>query len=277
MLYDSKRKNDFLSATSNSKAIIVLETIAEMETELDVDVADADFESLSIILSSLPVISTSNYYRYIGVLREYINYELQHGRSKQSRNLIQDVSEIAVNCLRLNMYNHYPKNPADLILCLNDLFGKPEINSPYIKYYAAAILVYCGFSNQQILQLSFDSLDFSLHPTDDFYIYPEFVQALKNSYLTSEYTVRGGGVAMYPPNVNKKIIQDTNKRFFVNCACQFSTRTTTNGRCFKLMSIGKAGNWYKRYLRESNNILQANSSNDLQEKDYIIYKETFYE
>lgn len=275
MFYNFQRKYDFLQKYPLDRANRVFDMIAPMEEELDIDIADANYRDLKLIMSQIVSASTSTYYAYINILDQYVGYSIQSGNSQQSVNFVRQASkEIDPNTINIRTF--YPKDDLDLQEYLNQVLGKPQINGAYVKIYALIALYYCGFSKEQILKLTYEDLNFLLSATDDCYIYPSLLPAIQCAYKSTTYISRGGGVCYYPKNINHQIIQNSDIKVFSLSASTLNRLKGNSERFFTLEHIRVAGEWYKRFLREqyTTNVIQNSTSR--KEHDYQKYKETYY-
>lgn len=279
--FNKENKKQYLNTLDDKRKIedtaVAFRQIAPIEEELNTDISCANEEQISYILQNWIVSTHRRYIHLKNLLNEYIDYEIECGFSNQTYNTFRKVTNRRSYNVDASIYEKYPQDDAELYDILVLLFGKPNVNTQYVSHFAFLCLVFSGFKNNEILELSKKDMDFENCTIKGKEISEVFWSVIVNSLKTNIIIGRGGKEIFI---LNNMIIKH-NVNDYVRVLkqtislCKKGQANSNIPKGLSITTIRLAGMWYSAYLRERNGFPLMLP--DYHIKNYQNYKKAYWE
>lgn len=274
--YNSNQKEQFLSTITDRQKFLdtklCFKKTFPFETQLEKDISEFNKEQLTYLIDGLEFNSYPTLMKFRLLLGDYINYIISEGKCACSENLLGEV--IKKYNFKNPIYNKYPKDPADLYDNLQFIFGNPDKDSQYISSFTFLCFAYLGFSDEEILKLTKNNVDFTQLQIKGVEIPNVFWKVIINSVNTDTLVVRGGKFKTVPADKRDFIIKHDSKNFVKVVKENISKCKKNNANnllinLLSLNSIRTAGFLYSCYMDEMNGkMLSLNYSEQCLYRDY---------
>lgn len=196
-MYNDELKKDFIDSVINSKsrkdvALMCFAATQRYEENLDADLCTFSKDELREVLSQIIGVRSSGEVTRLSVLRLYAQWckEKQYpGASDALLNVTPDTSE--------RFASQYVKDPDDLRLILNTVFGSDDDRSIDCVYKGFFWLAFIGVPEEYSVKITIDDVDLTNHVVvfndgdviREYRIYKEALPVMRNLVMLDAFEV----------------------------------------------------------------------------------------